>query len=63
MVKPEGQYTLVVEMRCSLATRIDSLGAALQSSKKPLALTNSQLTKVREAAVSIRVSAFEDNQL
>jgi len=61
MVKMEGQSILVVEIRYSLATRIDSLGTFLQSLKKPLiAITNSLLTKLSEAAVSIRESDLTD---
>jgi hypothetical protein len=63
MVKPIGQNNLVVEIRCSLSTRRDSLGTVLQSLYKPFVTTKFLLAKLSDAVVSIRVSAFEDKPL
>jgi hypothetical protein len=51
MVKIEEKKILCVEVRCSLATRMDSLGTVLQSLLTPLAVTHSLLTKLSEATV------------
>jgi len=61
LVKTEGQNTFVLEIRCSIATVIASLGAVLYSLKKPLVRIKSLLTQLREVVVSISVSTLVDN--